>query len=585
MYLLGKNSKLELMRFILSLIFVLFFLATPLLSFDEIIFSSKDTVIEQVNDIADSLETKSYEELYKHYNDLRFKDSALANIYASHYFNRAKDDNDTVKLANAYYMFLKLSWNNPSKVLHFSDTIIGLTKNIRDDYYPTRGYISKGIISSRLKKYDDALKFYLLALNYAEVNKNDDHIIACKHNIAILKNTLGKNREALSTFRRNLKIIKSKDTTDQFLYHYIATYYQLGDSYNRLRILDSAQFYLKKGISKSFSSNLKNVYPDLLASYGTNSYLREDYFTAIDTLTKALQLLPKNSNYYINQLYLAKTYSKLNKKDKAYDYLKEIEASTDETNYTNLLRDTFVLLIDHYKTIDDQDNQLDVMEKLIKYDRVNEQRAKVLNKNITKNYDTAQLIKDKDQLIIGIQDRNKKLQRRFLIVSILLIILMTIVYFYYFKKEKKVYEQKVEEKYKDLLKESSYQKPKTTRQIEISQQIVESIIYKLNKFEEDQEFLKNDLTMVKVAKKFKTNSSYLSKVINTHKKRNFANYLNDLRIAFCIKRLNTDKKFRRYSIKSIALETGFNSIQSFSAAFQKRIGQNPSDYIHSIENQ
>ena len=47
--------------------------------------------------------------------------------------NRAKSNNDTIELANAYYMFLKLSWNNSLKVLNHVDTIIGLTKNIKDN--------------------------------------------------------------------------------------------------------------------------------------------------------------------------------------------------------------------------------------------------------------------------------------------------------------------------------------------------------------------------------------------------------------------------------------------------------------------
>ena len=79
-----------------------------------------------------------------------------------------------------------------------------------------------------------------------------------------------------------------------------------------------------------------------------------------DILTKALNSLPKNSNHYISPKIVLNSI-----KNKALDYLKDVKASTNKTNYANLIRDTFLLLIDHYKTINDQDNQLDIIEKLI----------------------------------------------------------------------------------------------------------------------------------------------------------------------------------------------------------------------------
>ncbi|SHI97582.1 helix-turn-helix domain-containing protein [Aquimarina spongiae] len=542
----------------------------------------------QTNDsVQNNWQGKTYTELSQAYDNNRYKNSFRAFTIAKQYLQKAKQDLDTIKLADAYYMLLRLNWEQPKVALSYCDTIINLTKNTGHKYYPARAYIGKGIVSTDLKKNNDALEFYLLALQYAENSNNLDHIVACKHNIAMLKSTLGKYQEALSTFQKNLKIIKHRDTVNQFLDHYIATYYNLGNCYNRLGVLDSAQYYFKKGIIKSFSEDSKKYYPELLFGSGVNNFLRENYPSAIDSLKKASGLIDpilNNDLFFLNQLYIAKTHSKLNQHQKAFAILKKIDDSIDESNYSSSIKDAFTMLIDHYKGEEDQESQLKMMEKLIRYEQISQKREKVLSNNIAKNYDTAQLIKDKDELILGIQNRSKKLQYRFLLIAILVIATVSFAYFYYFKKEKKVYEQKIEEKYTDLIKKSS-KRTRSSKQIEIAPEIVENIIHRLTKFEENQEFLKNDLTMANVAKKFKTNSSYLSKVINTHKKQNFANYLNDLRIEFCIQRLKTDQKFRRYSIKSIALETGFNNIQSFSAAFQKRIGQNPSDYIQNLNDQ
>ncbi|QPQ53876.1 helix-turn-helix domain-containing protein [Chryseobacterium indologenes] len=70
----------------------------------------------------------------------------------------------------------------------------------------------------------------------------------------------------------------------------------------------------------------------------------------------------------------------------------------------------------------------------------------------------------------------------------------------------------------------------------------------------------------------KTNTNYLSETINTHKGKNFATYLNDLRIDFALNRLIKDKKFRAYKVPVIAEELGYNNAQAFSLAFKKKNG-------------
>ncbi|WP_313002663.1 helix-turn-helix domain-containing protein [Chryseobacterium gleum] len=81
----------------------------------------------------------------------------------------------------------------------------------------------------------------------------------------------------------------------------------------------------------------------------------------------------------------------------------------------------------------------------------------------------------------------------------------------------------------------------------------------------------------------KTNSKYLSEVINTHKGKNFTAYLNDLRIDYAIGRLAKDKKFRSYKIPFIAEELGYNNEQAFTLAFKKKTGTLLSVYLKEIE--
>lgn len=106
----------------------------------------------------------------------------------------------------------------------------------------------------------------------------------------------------------------------------------------------------------------------------------------------------------------------------------------------------------------------------------------------------------------------------------------------------------------------------------ISEELTQSILRELEIFESKEQFLNKGITLGSLAKKIKTNSKYLSEIINTHKRKNFAAYLNDLRIDYAINRLTQDKRFRSYKIPFIAEELGYNNEQAFTLAFKKEQG-------------
>ena len=117
----------------------------------------------------------------------------------------------------------------------------------------------------------------------------------------------------------------------------------------------------------------------------------------------------------------------------------------------------------------------------------------------------------------------------------------------------------------------------------IAEDVAETILKELNLFETKEHFLKKGITLTTLAKKIKTNSNYLSEIINTYKEKNFNTYLNDLRIEYALNRLAKDKKFRSYKIPFIAEELGYNNEQAFTLAFKKRTGTPLSIYLREIE--
>ena len=534
----------------------------------------------------DSLKYKTFDEL-----DILFqkneKDSVTSLHIAQEYLTKAKKINDSIQIATAYSLFFNVYVdNNQNMALQYADSIISMTNKVNTHIrYPATGYIKRGYVLHALDRYDDALQSYLLGLEYAERVENEEQIVALKHNIALLKTTLGKNKEALRTFKENYDFLINEDTIVEYPMTYAATLYKLGDTYNRLKKYDSAHYYLNKGIRLSFSTGNTEFYTDLLSAYGTNSYYRESYMQARDSLQKMLSISGKDTidvNVRISYLYMAKALLKLGEKSKALDYLKKVESSTNQSNYVPQVHEAFILLIDHYSKNKDLENQLIITNKLLLLERMFNGKYARLNNNIIEKYDIAKLVNDKKELMDTINSKNKMSTYRSIFFGVVLLLIMAASYFYIQKRRNKFSE--ISDKYTALVN-TIEKKKETTIGVEVPEDIKKEILKKLQDFEDSHKYLKNNLTLGSVSKSLKTNSSYLSKVINIEKGKNFANYINDLRIDFCVDQINNNKKFKQYSVRSMAGEVGFNNIQSFAKAFLKRKGCKPAEFIKRSENQ
>ena len=116
-----------------------------------------------------------------------------------------------------------------------------------------------------------------------------------------------------------------------------------------------------------------------------------------------------------------------------------------------------------------------------------------------------------------------------------------------------------------------------------SDKTVDEILQKLKNLEAQEFYLNPKYNLYATAKKIDTNTTYLSRLLNTHKKMTFTQYLNTLRIEYTLERLEKDNKFRMYTIKAIAKEVGYKSHGSFSRAFKAKTGENPSTYIKKMK--
>ncbi|HTN17722.1 MAG TPA: AraC family transcriptional regulator, partial [Chitinophagaceae bacterium] len=110
----------------------------------------------------------------------------------------------------------------------------------------------------------------------------------------------------------------------------------------------------------------------------------------------------------------------------------------------------------------------------------------------------------------------------------------------------------------------------------------ERILRDLRRLEVKKFYLKSDINLSQLSAKLKANTKYVSFVINKYKKKDFNNYINELRINYIIQKLQVDNQYLDYKISYLAEECGFSSHSKFATIFKSVTGISPSVFIKNI---
>lgn len=545
-----------------------------------------------------SLTNKEYEEISENFSILA-NDSAKAQVYAQAYLLKAKQNNDIINKANGYYMLATISERN--KALLYSDSIITITKNSDDYIYPAKAHIFKAQILGAMGRYKKSMEELVVANICAKRNENLDQQYKIKYFIALLKSNLGEYEETLKIFKSIKEYHEKKYNEDAKANHfdYVKSMYALANAYNDTKKHDSAYFENKKAIELSLQTKDSVLYTNLLLSSGATHFFVKEYQSALDSITKFKQIYDKDQNKSIvygttSDFYLGRIYFELNNLDKSLEHLEKVDKITFESkNFFPGFRPAYEILIKSYKQKENTDKQLYYIDRLLKFDSISNTEFKHLYKKINEEYSTPNLISEKQAIIDSLEQNNKAKIFFLLILSIVSIILIVVLFLNI--KKKRTYKKRFQELLDVNKKEPVQINPKVDtsktgednkpNDIGISEIIVGDILKNLEQFENNNDFLEPNLTVSTLSKKFKTNSKYLSKVINMYKNKSFSNYVNELRINYVVEELKSNTKFRKYTIKAIANEIGFNTTEAFSKSFYKTTGIYPSFFLKQLEKQ
>lgn len=90
-------------------------------------------------------------------------------------------------------------------------------------------------------------------------------------------------------------------------------------------------------------------------------------------------------------------------------------------------------------------------------------------------------------------------------------------------------------------------------------------------------FTDPSLTIDTMASRLQTSRHHLSQIINERIQKTYGDYINELRLEEACRRLS-DPANLRYTIASIALDSGFSAVSSFNDSFKKQFQVTPSQY-------
>ncbi|WP_452600660.1 helix-turn-helix domain-containing protein [Pontimicrobium sp. MEBiC06410] len=510
--------------------------------------------------------------------------SLFQNISA--YIKKGKRNNDTARILRGYRFYIVHSEDNYVNI-KYCDSMIRLSSedNFRNNHFSA--LFLKAINLYNINNYESALNSYI---ELKRINKtkdfNEDLDVTLDVNIGTIKKRLGYYEESLQLFLRGYNYhvgAKEYEYANPILHSIV-------DTYSDLKEQDSAIKYNNLLLKQINSTNKKELYPYYLLSQSVILFNDKKHSESIDFSKQSIPYLIDNKdpgNLMFSYYYLGKNYSQKAEFEKALFYLKKMDSLVLRTNDIHpTLKDGYYILINEYKKRKETLNELKYINRLLSVDSLIEKNYKSLSKKIFLDYDKPKFLESKENIIKAIKQDNKTSNTLLAIVVIIsLILLCAFVYLWRLNKRNLKKFKQLIEKNISTKNEPATKPINSEKELNISQTIIDEILSKIERFEKEVRFIDSKITLNGLSEEFGTNPKYLSKIIHKYKCKKFKDYINQLRIDYSVELIQNDyEKYSRYSIKGIANEVGFNSRDSFSAAFVKNTGISPSFFLKKLKN-
>lgn len=530
--------------------------------------------------IPDSIQNRDFrylENRIDHFNN----DSARAAVYLFTYIQKAKRERNWEELKNGYQNIMHQSPASLRSV--YADSMVYAAKKTKDNATIGSAFLSKGIVSFADKKHKEALDDYLIANEY--ISKTDDHYLIhkVKYNIAQLKSSMGFYDEAIVLLRECVKYYKNNDDRP-----YLNSLHSLGLSYNKIGNYGKCSQTNEEGIKESEKRTLPQMGVYFRHSEGVNQYFIKNYQQAIDNLKSTMLEIQSNNDFAnesVGNFYIGKSYWELKKEPKAISYFNKVDQIFNSTQFIRKdLLETYVLLINYYKTKKEDKLHLYYIDQLLKAEVALRETNNYLVSKINKEYDNKTILSE-NQKLKQMADGQHSKKLIFIVLGTFIFLALLFVSYRNFKI-KSMYKKKYDAVMsKDPQGKKEYSKTLHAGIEDMNSLAVSELVTQLAKWEKAKKFLEKDITLAKLATTFNSNTKYLSLVIYHYRKKNFIPYINDLKIDFMVEALKNSKQLQQYTNTALAEESGFSSTQRFATAFKTRTGMPTPYFIEELKKE
>lgn len=314
---------------------------------------------------------------------------------------------------------------------------------------------------------------------------------------------------------------------------------------------DKAELLLVSALSISKDKKFENEYFDIIYNIGDLYYYKKDYLKALIYFKKtdSIYLRSKISpiNYIKSNYFQAKIYDSIGDNKKAL-YHSKIYLNNFEKN--------------EFK----ENNEIAKVNFLRNNENVKEEISKIITQS------------------------ERKILFRNIILVISILFALIIVYFLWRNIKIKNKTQLLFDEFKSNnvkltdFNVADLKKLIKPSAISISEEKEKELLEKLKDLEKKNYFLRQDFSQAFVSKKLKTNTTYISVIVNKYYDKTFSEYSNELKINYAINEMLNNPTYRKYSTQAIAESVGFKNNVSFTKSFNKRTGLTPAQFIKNIED-
>lgn len=459
-----------------------------------------------------------------------------------------------------------------------------------------------------------ALEHYQKGKKIAEEIDDMMQIIKFNSNIALIHKDIGNYTTAINTFQQSLKFILA----NQYLYPQqelnsmiCNTHLALSSCYEakywgdkQPKTLDLAIYHNKKSMAYSKENSILQL--RALMNLGNIYFLKDDFKNARKVYFNALVIAKENNmepDYATLSYNIGHLNFYYNKYSEALLYFSKVDSIYKKTNEAanNLYATEDHIMSQYYqakiyKSMGNKEKALAYSDNYLKlYETF---KSELVNETLDVNTNLSNAELENEMTLLYEEYKNQELIKIIILGSIGLLLICVVIYLIQHHRENKKSKQKI-----DLLLKA-YSTDKTTKHeitktlptttlatenkkitpnISIDQEKENQIIELLQVLEDKKTFLNQDFTQQFVAKKIKTNTTYLSHVVNNRFDKTFSEYANDLKINYVINEMINNPKYRKYTTQAIAESVGFKNAGSFRKSFSKKTGMSPSQFLKNLE--